>query len=355
MKFSPSLLYLKPYESGKSVDTFKREKNNKSFYKIIKLASNENYFAYKFSLSLINKCLEDINRYPDSSGYELKKIISDNILCLPEQIILGNGSNEVLEILARSVLFSSKQEAIFSQYSFPIYFLITQSLGVKQIITQADNYGHNLDNMLKAISDNTKIIFIANPNNPTGTIISDNKIKFFLSQIPSDILVVIDQAYYEYTDSNINVSLISKYPNLVLTRSFSKAYSLAGLRVGYSISTIKIADYINKLRQPFNVNSLGQKLASVVLQDKDFLQDVIKKNKIGKNKLQYAFSKMGLDYIDSYTNFICVSFKDSNLVYKKLLDYGVIVRPVGVKNYLRITIGSDSENDYLLSCLKKII
>ncbi|SMM97915.1 Biosynthetic Aromatic amino acid aminotransferase beta @ Histidinol-phosphate aminotransferase [uncultured Candidatus Thioglobus sp.] len=350
MNISPAIKSLNPYQGGKPISELKRELG---LDEVVKLASNENPnpLSDKVKAAIIAQ-LDEIGRYPDGNGFELKQALSDFLGCEQTQITLGNGSNDILELLARLFVCDASDEVIFSQYSFVVYPLATQALGAKAVVVPSVDFGHNLEAMALAITDKTKLIFIANPNNPTGTYLSDEAILAFMDKVPSAIPVVLDQAYFEYTASKIGVEMIEKYPNLIITRTFSKAYGLAGLRVGYSISSVEIADYINRLRQPFNVNHIAQTAAIAALADEDFLQKSILSNRQGLRQLANGFEALGLSSIASSANFVAVKVTDANAVYQQLLQKGFIVRPVEMPNYLRVTVGTKTENTSFLEALK---
>lgn len=353
MKICENLNNITPYKAGKPIEELERELGLK---KIIKLASNENPLGVsKKAKKAIKNSLNNINRYPDSFGFELKKALAANLKIKIDNITIANGSNEVLELIARAFVCSKLDEVIFSEYAFVVYSLVTKAIGAKEVIIKSNNYAHDLMAMLDAVNDNTKIIFIANPNNPTGTFIEDGDILNFLIKAPKDVIVVIDQAYFEYTDSKITANYIDKFENLILTRTFSKAYGLAGLRVGYAIASNKITDYLNRIREPFNVNSIAQIAAINTLADKGFLKKSIKINALGLKQLSQGFDDLGLFYIASKANFISVKVDSAMDVFNKLLKKGVIVRPVEMKNFLRISVGTQDENDYFLAKLKEVL
>lgn len=353
MNISPAIKSLNPYQGGKPISELKRELG---LDEVVKLASNENPnpLSDKVKAAIIAQ-LDEIGRYPDGNGFELKQALSDFLGCEQTQITLGNGSNDILELLARLFVCDASDEVIFSQYSFVVYPLATQALGAKAVVVPSVDFGHNLEAMALAVTDKTKLIFIANPNNPTGTYLSDEAILAFMDKVPSTIPVVLDQAYFEYTASKIGVEMIEKYPNLIITRTFSKAYGLAGLRVGYSISSVEIADYVNRLRQPFNVNHIAQTAAIAALADEDFLQKSILSNRQGLRQLANGFEALGLSSIASSANFVAVKVTDANAVYQQLLQKGFIVRPVEMPNYLRVTVGTKTENTSFLEALKFIL
>ena len=237
-----------------------------------------------------------------------------------------------------------------------VYPLVTQALGATAIVSPANNFGHDLNSMLSLISNQTKLIFIANPNNPTGTLLSDDDVYSFLKKVPYNIPVVLDQAYFEYLNIDDQaISWLNEFENLIISRTFSKAYGLAGLRVGYSICSTLIADYINRVREPFNVNHTAQMAAIAALSDDEYLVNSVKMNSDGYNQLVKGFEVFELNYIPSYANFIAVKFKDAKSIYNNLLKEGVIVRPVEMKNYLRISIGTPNENGHLLEALEKVL
>ena len=354
MNACESILGLNPYQGGKPIEELERELG---ITNITKLASNENPLGVSSKvIEAIKSSLSGINRYPDGNAFELKKAISGRLMVASEMISLGNGSNELLELIARVFVCKKTDEVIFSQYAFVVYPLVTQALGATAKISPAKNYGHDLNAMLGLINENTKLIFVANPNNPTGTFISDEEVYSFLDKVPKHIPVVLDQAYFEYLNINDEaIGWLEVFENLIITRTFSKAYGLAGLRVGYSICNSKISDYINRVREPFNVNNTAQVAAIAALSDIDFLQESVNINNDGAKQLVDGFKLLDLKYIPSFANFIAVKFNDALQTYNDLLREGVIVRPVEMSNYLRISIGTAEENEHLLSALKKIL
>ena len=354
MNACESILGLSPYQGGKPIEELERELGIKN---VIKLASNENPLGASLKVvEAIKLSLKDAHRYPDGNGYELKRAISQHLDVALEMISLGNGSNELLELIARVFVCKNTDEVIFSQYAFVVYPLVTQALGATAKVAPAKDYSHDLNAMLELINDNTKLIFIANPNNPTGTIVSDDEIYNFLIKIPSDIPMVLDQAYFEYLNvSDEAVDWLNEFDNLIITRTFSKAYGLAGLRVGYSVCSPIIADFINRVREPFNVNHTAQVAAICALSDLDYLEESKKVNINGLRQLEKGFKKLKLSYIPSHANFIAVKFSNAMKIYNNLLKEGVIVRPVEMDNFLRISIGNTEENTYLLRVLEKIL
>ena len=354
MSVCESIKGLSPYQGGKPISELQRELG---LEQVVKLASNENPLGLgQKTLKAMQQAIVEVGRYPDGNGFELKQAIGDHLNVSVDSVTLGNGSNDILELIARAYVCTSKDEVIFSEYAFVVYPLVTQALGAKAIVTKSKNFGHDLEAMLLAITDNTKLIFIANPNNPTGTLLDDDSIHAFLSRVPSSITVVLDQAYFEYLNENdLAINWLKEFDNLIITRTFSKAYGLAGLRVGYSISSEKVADYINRIRQPFNVNHVAQVAAVAALGDQSHLVRSVVANKNGLKQLADGFDKLGLSYIPSSANFISVKVDDALKLYQQLLELGSIVRPVEMKNYLRVSIGSSKEISGFLDALKSLL
>ncbi len=350
---------LVPYVPGKPVEELERELG---LTDIVKLASNENPLGSGAKvLAAIQNTLPELARYPDGNGYSLKSALSDKLNIATDQITLGNGSNEILELLARTFL-TPDLEVIFSEHAFAVYPLVTQAVGAVARIAPALEYGHDLDAMLALVNSNTRLIFIANPNNPTGTLLAGEAIENFISALPETVLCVLDEAYYEYVSPVHrfdSISCLAKYPNLIITRTFSKAYGLAGLRMGYGVSSASIADMLNRVRQPFNNNMLALAAAEAALTDVEYLAETISCNEQGMNQLTDAFIELGLSWIPSSGNFVSVNLNQSaDPIYDALLNKGVIVRPVanyGMPDYLRISIGTEQENQLFIDALKSIL
>ena len=350
---------LTPYQPGKPIEELERELGISN---IIKLASNENPLGpSRKVLDAVQKITPDLARYPDGNGFELKAALSQKLGVSPDSITLGNGSNDVLDLIAR-VYLAPGVEAIFSEYAFAVYPISTQAVGATAVVTPASNWGHDLEAMLAAITDRTRVIFIANPNNPTGTWLTDVEIKAFLAKVPEQVLVVLDEAYIEYVDKAglpDGVTYLKDYPNLIVTRTFSKAYGLASLRVGYGISSPEIAGMLNRVRQPFNVNSVALAAAVAALADDEYLTNSRKVNANGMAQLERGFNQLNLEFIPSAGNFITVHFdRQAQPVFEKLLQQGVIVRPVanyGMPKSLRVSIGTTEENQRFLDVLTSLI
>ncbi|BCE02898.1 histidinol-phosphate transaminase [Marinicellulosiphila megalodicopiae] len=354
-----SVQALSPYIPGKPVEELERELGIQN---IVKLASNENPLGPSPKvIEAIRQALPELTRYPDGSAFRLKAKLAEQLNIKSSQITLGNGSNDVLELIARAFL-NKNDEVIFSQHAFAVYPIVTQAVGAKAVVTPALNWGHDLDAMEAAITNKTKLIFIANPNNPTGTWLSKGELKAFLKQVPKHIIVVLDEAYAEYVNQENypdGVRIHKRFENVIITRTFSKAYGLASLRVGYSISTSHIADFLNRVRQPFNVNSLALTAAEAALDDTDYLEKSIEANDSGKSQIKKALKEMNVNYISSMGNFLCVEFKGrAKFVNDELLKMGVIVRPIAnyeMPDHLRVTIGTQQENEKFIQCIKQIL
>ena len=350
---------LTPYVPGKPVEELERELGISN---IIKLASNENPLGPSPKvLAALEQVKADLSRYPDGNGFKLKQALSQHLGVAMDTITLGNGSNDVLEIIARAYL-APGDEAIYSQYAFAVYPISIQAVNATAVVTPAVNYGHDLKAMAAAITAKTKLIFIANPNNPTGTWFGKVEWETFMAQVPETVLVVLDEAYIEYVEDAgalDGLQYVNRYPNLIVSRTFSKAYGLAGLRVGYCISHPQVANVLNRVRQPFNVDSFALAAATAVLDDADYLQRSRQLNSDGMRQLVGGFKELGLDYIPSAGNFIVVHVgRDAGPVYQALLKEGVIVRPVanyGMPNSLRISIGLPQENQRFLDALERVL
>lgn len=365
MSFGPDYVRaIAPYQGGKPISEVAREFGLDEAG-IVKLASNENPLGLPDSAkAAMTKALSDLARYPDSNGFDLKGAISKKFNVPAEWVTLGNGSNDILELAARA-LVAAGQSVVYSAYSFAVYPLATQAVGAQHIVVPAKNYGHDLDAMRAAIRDDTKLVFVANPNNPTGTFIDADKVRAFIASVPSSVAVVLDEAYTEYlSDAQRYDSLrwVSEFPNLIVSRSFSKAYGLAGLRVGFGIAQPELTDLMNRLRQPFNVNSLAQAAAIAALNDQAYLAKSAKINADGYQQLTSAFDQMGIEYLPSSGNFVLFRAGQDDgagaRVNLALLKKGIIVRPVGnygLPQWLRVSIGLPEENAAFLAALKSVL
>lgn len=353
-----------PYKAGKPVSDVVRELGLDPA-KVVKLASNENPLGMgEKAKAAILQAIEELGRYPDANGFALKAALAKRHGVKPEQITLGNGSNDVLELAAKAFL-TQGTNSVFSQYAFAVYPLATQGCGAAMNVVPAVCYTHDLDGFLAAIDDNTRVVFIANPNNPTGTFLPAAKLLEFLGKVRKDVLVVLDEAYNEYlrpADQYDSTAWVAQFPNLLVSRSFSKAYGLAGLRVGYAVSSPEVADLLNRVRQPFNVNSLALAAAQASLADQEFLDETYELNLKGLEQVQSGLKFLGLEYVPSYGNFVLFRAghrDDAGMkVFDSLQRLGVIVRPVngyGLPQWLRVSIGLPSENQAFLDALPKAL
>lgn len=350
---------LVPYVAGKPIEELERELGLTG---IIKLASNENPLGPgKKALAAIQAALPLLTLYPDGNGFKLKSALAKKHALNTDQVTLGNGSNELLELVARAFL-APGLEAMFSQHAFAIYPIATQAMGATAVVVPALNYGNDLEAMAARISEKTRVVFIANPNNPTGTLLSQKDLGQFISALPEHCICVLDEAYFEFVGDKEGIDSIAwlkTNPNLIITRTFSKAYGLAGLRIGYGLSSPEIADILNRVRQPFNNNALALAAAEAALTDDDYLQQTIAVNAQGMSDLTEGFKAMGLDWIPSAGNFVSIDLKrPGQPLYEALLRKGVIVRPVanyGMPNHLRISIGTQAENQFFLKALAETL
>lgn len=357
----PGVQKLSPYVPGKPVDELARELGLNAA-DIIKLASNENPLGpAPLALKAIQQALPELTRYPDGNGFELKQALAARFSLDPSTITLGNGSNDILELAARSFL-TPADEVVFSEHAFAVYPIVTQAVGAKPVVVPARDWGHDLDAMAAAISPATRLIFIANPNNPTGTWIEAADFEAFMAKVPDRVLVVLDEAYTEYADALDALNgfdYLDRYPNLLVSRTFSKAYGLAALRVGYCVSNPVVADVLNRVRQPFNVNSLALVAAVASLGDAAYLAESRRVNREGMQQLEEGLKILGLECIPSRGNFIAVDVgREAAPVYDALLRRGVIVRPIagyGMPNHLRVSIGLAQENQHFLDALGRVL
>ena len=362
MKFkdlvNPGIDSIHPYEPGRSLDEVIQEFN---LSKVVKLASNENSLgASKKALEIVQSA-QELHFYPDGSGESLKKVISEHENIAREQIILGNGSNEVLELVA-SAFLNPETEAIFSEHAFVVYKLASKVRGCKFHEVPAKDFGHDLDSFNNYVNDSTRVIFIANPNNPTGTYNTHAQVHNLLSTIPDHVLVVLDLAYFEYVEAQDYVKpyeLLNEFNNLLLTRSFSKAYGLPALRIGFGVGHPELIEILNRIRQPFNVNTMAQKAAIAAIEDQAHIKASIENNSMQKQYLQSELTRLGLTSLESEGNFIAVKAPmPGRDMFNKLMREGVIVRPIdlyGMPDFIRVTIGTPSENEFFIETLEKIL
>ena len=355
----PGVREIHPYTPGKPIEEVERELG---LTEIVKLASNESPLGPSpLALDVWRRSLETLARYPDGTAYYLRHALSKHLDVDEASLTIGNGSNDVLDLVVRAFV-SPGQEVIYPQYSFLVFELAPQSVGAKRVVVPAKAWGGDLEAMAKAITERTRLIFLANPNNPTGTWVPAADLEAFIAALPLNVLMVVDEAYVEYVELpgyTTSLGWLAKYPNLIVTRTFSKAYGLAGLRVGFSISHPDLADYMNRVRHPFNVNSLALAGAEVALEDRQHLARSVEVNRLGMAQMTHALENMGIPFIPSAGNFITIDTEtDAMPVFQALLRLGVIVRPLpnyALPNHLRITIGTESENTRAIDALEQVL
>ncbi|RRV12147.1 histidinol-phosphate transaminase [Pseudomonas saudiphocaensis] len=357
----PGVQKLSPYVTGKPIDELARELGIDPA-RIVKLASNENPLGPNPRvLEAIAAELPELSRYPDGSGFQLKAKLAERFGLRPEQITLGNGSNDIIDLVARCWLAPGRN-AVFSAHAFAAYPICTQAVGAESRVVSAIDYGYDLNGMLEAIDEQTGVVFIANPNNPTGTWIGPQALENFLERVPAHVLVVLDEAYIEFAEDGElpnGLDYLDRYPNLLVSRTLCKAYGLAGLRVGYAASSPRIADVLNRVRQPFNVNSLALTAACVALDDEAYLAEGRRVNRAGMAQLEKGLSELGLKWIPSRGNFLAVDLgRDATEINAGLLRKGVIVRPIAgydMPTFLRVSIGTEAENARFLDALRVVL
>lgn len=362
---APGVLALQPYQPGKPVSELERELG---IHNIVKLASNENpQGPSPRVVEVLHNAIPEITRYPDGNGYALKNLLMEKHQVGIDQITLGNGSNDVIELIARTFLGPGKK-AIYSQHAFAIYPLVVQAVGAKCVKvgaadgTDGERYGHNLKAMAQQVTEECGVVFIANPNNPTGTYCREVELTDFIESVPERVMIVVDEAYFEYVEKNDYpdaLKLLDRHPNLIVTRTFSKAYGLAGLRLGYGVSLPEIANLLNRVRQPFNVNSMALVAAEAALSDQSYIDRSREMNSKGLKQLMNGLESIGIGYIPSAGNFICIDCKqDAFPLYQKLLRQGVIVRAIAnyeLPQHLRVTVGTEQENIRFLKALEVVL
>jgi histidinol-phosphate aminotransferase len=356
---APGIQDIAPYQPGKPLSELEREYG---ITDAVKLASNENPLgAGSRALAAARTALEEIGRYPDGGGFALRRALARRLDVAPEQITLGNGSNDVLELMARTFA-ADGGEIVFAQHAFVVYELATRAIGARPVVVPARNWGHDLAAMRQAVTARTRLVFIANPNNPTGTWVDRAALDAFLQTLPERVLVVLDEAYFEYVEESDypnGIALRARYPNLVVTRTFSKIHGLAGLRIGYAVSTVEMAEYLNRVRQPFNVNNVALAAAEAALDDKEHVQRSRAVNREGMQQLTEGLRRLGCSFIPSVANFVTFDVgRPTGPVYEQLLRRGVIVRPIGgygMPQHLRVTVGLPEENARFLAALGEIL
>jgi len=358
---APGIAHLQPYVPGKPVSELERELGVRDS---IKLASNENPLGPgPRALEAVREELSGLTRYPDGGAYALRSAIAQRHGVSPDCITIGNGSNDVLDMIARVFLFRGR-ESLFSEHAFAVYPLSSMAVGAELRMAPARNFGHDLDAMASMLGPATGVVWIANPNNPTGTWLREDELHDFIAGVPREVIVVVDEAYCEYArpvhaDYPDSSRWLDEFPNLVVTRTFSKAYGLAALRIGYGLSSPEVGDLLNRVRQPFNANSLAQVAAVAALEDRDYVQRSVELNNRGLQQLTEGFDRLGLGYIPSVGNFIAVDVgRPVAEVDLALLKLGVITRPVenyGLKGHLRVSVGLAEENARFLDALGQVL
>ena len=363
----PGVLALEAYTPGMPIDELQRKLGIKD---VVKLASNENPLGMspKVKAGLAAAISGDnLALYPDGSGYRLKQKIAAYHGTETNRITLGNGSNDILEFLSR-VYLGPGRAAMFSAHAFAVYPLAAQAQNAEAVVvparpaTDAQPYGHDLAAFAKHLRPDVSLIFVANPNNPTGTYLKPDEVEAFIAQVPKHVIVAYDEAYYDYMDPTLrgdSCAWLKKYPNLLVCRTFSKAYGLAGLRAGYALSSPEVADLLNRVRQPFNNNSLALLAAELAIQDQDFVQQSVELNTRERSRLTKELTTLKLRVLPSQANFIAVDFaREAKPIHQGLLERGVIVRPMAsysMPSFLRISIGTEAENSKFLSALKDVL
>ena len=358
---SPGISHLQPYVPGKPVSELERELG---ITDSVKLASNENPLGPSPRVrEAVADGLDGLTRYPDGAAYALREALAQRHGVAPECITIGNGSNDVLDMIAR-VFLRPGRESLFSEHAFAVYPLSSMAAGAELRMAAARDFGHDLERMAAMVGPATGVVWIANPNNPTGTWLREDELHAFIASLPAEVIVVVDEAYFEYVrplypDYPDTTQWLQEFPNLVVTRTFSKAYGLAAVRIGYGLSHPDVADLLNRVRQPFNANSLAQAGALVALEDEDYVRRSVELNSRGLAQLSEGFERLGLSWIPSVGNFISVDTgRPAAEVDLALLEQGVITRPVenyGLPGYLRISVGLEEENARCLQALEQLL
>lgn len=351
---------LVPYVPGKPIEELERELGIKDS---IKLASNENPLGPSpKAVQALQAALANLHRYPDGNATRLKEKLAKKLGVKPEMIVLGNGSNEVLE-LAAATFMRPGDHAVISEHAFVVYDLAVDARGLaKTVVPAGKNFGHDLAAMARAVTERTRLLFIANPNNPTGTMVTRSEMDALLESLPDRVIVVVDEAYFEYVEDPAypdGVELVKAGARVIATRTFSKIYGLAGCRIGYGVMPARFAEYMNRVRQPFNTNSLAQAAALAALEDDEFIQRSRANNRAGLNYFYREFQRLKIDYIPSVANFVLFkSPRNAKEIYEQLLRHGVIVRPMGgyrLPEWLRVSVGTPAENQRFISALEALL
>ncbi len=354
-----AILDIQPYVPGKPIEEVKRELG---LEKVIKLASNENPLGPAPEvIAAMQEAVKEVNIYPDGYAFKLRQRLSEELGVAEEQLIFGNGSDELLAMLAQAFL-TADDEVIMGGTTFSEYRFAGNLMGATITQVPLADYRHDLPAMAESISEATKMVFVCNPNNPTGTIVTEEEVSQFLEQVPEDVLVVFDEAYYEYVTSDQypeTISYLDDYENVIILRTFSKAYGLAGLRIGYGIASPQIIDYLGRVKQPFNVDAVAQKAALAALEAKEHLTKTLAYNNQGKEYFYQQFEEWGLEYLPTESNFIMVDVARNNEeVFAEMMEQGIIIRSLdsfGYESKIRVTVGLPEENQACIQALKRVL
>jgi histidinol-phosphate aminotransferase len=357
---NPALEHLPVYHPGRPVEEVARELGL-STRQVIKLASNENPLGPSpAALAALKKALRGLHMYPDGSAFHLKQKLAAKLGVTPAHLVLGNGSNDIIEFLGHALL-GPGDEMVVSQYCFAIYPIVARLLGARVVTAPARDYGHDLSAMLRAVTVNTKLVFVANPNNPTGTLAPAADVLRLLDELPESVVLALDEAYFEFLDKPLDLLPLiraGRKPNLILLRTFSKIYGLAGLRLGYGIAQPEFIAALEKIRQPFNINSLAQAAALAALADAAHVRKTRQNNFKGLKFLEKALAAMNVEYVPSSANFILAKVGAGREVFEQLQRRGIITRPMGgyqLPEFIRISVGTPAENQRCVKALREIL
>ncbi len=358
LPLSPFLKTLPTYQPGRPIEEVARELGMPA-ENIIKVASNENPFGPSpLALAALQKAIAGVNLYPDGNAFYLKQKLAAKLGVDTANLVLGNGSNEIIEFVGHALL-APEADIVVSQYCFAIYPIVAKMFSASVTVVPARNFGHDLPAMLRAITPRTRIVFVANPNNPTGTLVPREELIHFVNEVPADVLLVMDEAYLEFLSDPVDLVPLIRLgarKNLILMRTFSKIYGLAGLRIGYGLAAPELIAALEKIRQPFNANLLAQTAALAALDDDEHVRKTRQNNFSGLEFFLQAFRELQLEYVPSFANFILVRVGDGQKVFSAMQQLGVITRPMGgyqLPGWIRISIGTPKENMRCLEALKK--
>jgi histidinol-phosphate aminotransferase len=360
LQLNPALQNVPVYQPGRPIEEVARELGIPAG-DIIKLASNENPLGPSpVAVAAMQKAIAQLHLYPDGNAFHLKQKLAKKLDLAPTNLILGNGSNEIIEFVGHA-LMAPGVDVVVSQYCFAIYPIVARIFGANPIVVPAKHFGHDLPAMLAAITPKTKVVFVANPNNPTGTLASREDVLRLVNEVPKNVLLVMDEAYIEFLDDPVDLLPLirrNEKPNLLIMRTFSKIFGLAGLRLGYGIAQPELISALEKIRQPFNINSIAQAGAIAALDDAEHVRKTRANNAEGLRCVTEGLRALNVEFLPSAANFILARVGDGQRIFNELQKQGVIVRPLGgyqMPEWIRISIGSDSENCRCLAALKKIL